>query len=100
MEGGVALNLTLNGKVTSLTSSKGRSFVTDCAKAAPSQLAPRDLLVKYGLTAEALQNYTQQEAFIRAVRAEHDRRNDIAARAAATNKKQMDPAPASASDGA
>ena len=93
MEGGVTLNLTLNGKVTSLTSSKGRSFVTDCAKAASSQLAPRDLLVKYGLTAEALQNYTRQEAFVRALRAEHDRRNDIAARKAATNKKQMDPVP-------
>jgi hypothetical protein len=67
------VQVTLNGKATSLTSKRGRAFVADCAKAVSKQLAPRDLLKTYGLTAEAFKSYFSDDSFFEAVRAERDR---------------------------
>lgn len=82
MESGVVLH----GMLVSLTSKRGRSFVSDCVRAGEGLITDHDLQTKYGLTVEDLQNSVRDQPLVQAVRAESDRRisKGIAAREAAS----------------
>jgi hypothetical protein len=84
MEAGVILN----GMLVSLTSRRGRSFVTDCSRAGEGLITDRELQTKYGLTAEDLQNRARDRSLVHAVQTERDRRrhSGIAAQEAAARR--------------